>query len=137
MAELEVAVVAVDHPVWEGTAKQVVLKTVEGDIGILAGHEPLLAILAEAPVRVDPVEGDPLFFAVHGGFVSLDSNKLSILADVAEAARNIDLDRAKAAKARAEAAGADDPDEIAALRRAETRIDVAERGAARGLHRAG
>lgn len=125
MAELKVAVVAVDRPVWRGTAKSVVLRTIEGDIGILPGHEPVLAIMADGPVRVDPVEGDPMFFAVHGGFFSLDSNAISILAETAESADEIDVERAKAAKARAVAAGADDPDEIAAIRRAETRIDVA------------
>ena len=135
MAELDVALVSIEHPEWEGKAKQIVVKTVEGDMGILPGHEPVLAILAEAPVRIDPVEGDPLFFAVHGGFFSLDSNKVNILADIAEAASEIDVERAKAAKARAEAAGADDADEISAIRRAETRIDVAMKGTAGALRR--
>ncbi|MDZ7578643.1 MAG: hypothetical protein U0904_10800, partial [Candidatus Nanopelagicales bacterium] len=69
----------------------------------------------------------PLLFAVHGGFFSLDSDKISILAETAESADEIDVERAKAAKQRAIAAGADDPDEIAAMHRAETRIDIAMR----------
>lgn len=127
MAELNVDLVAVDRKIWGGAATSVVLKTVEGDIGILPGHEPVLAIMADGPVRVDPVDGEPLLFAVHGGFFSLDSNNVSILAETAEEASEIDVERAKAAKARAEAAGADEPDELAAIKRAEIRIDVAMR----------
>jgi F-type H+-transporting ATPase subunit epsilon len=127
VAELDVTVVAVDHLVWEGKASTVVLKTVEGDIGVLPGHEPVLAILADGPVRVDPPDGNPMLFAVHGGFFSLDNDTVAILAETAEAAGDIDVERAKAAKARAEAAGADDSDELAAMKRAEVRIDVAMR----------
>ena len=57
MAVLNVSVVAADHEVWSGEASMVVAKTVEGEIGILAGHEPLLAILASGEVRV----------TLHGG----------------------------------------------------------------------
>ncbi|MDP4013592.1 MAG: F0F1 ATP synthase subunit epsilon [Candidatus Nanopelagicales bacterium] len=127
MAELKVSIVAVDRPIWRGGATSIVLKTVEGDIGILPGHEPVLAMMADGPVRIDSVEGGPLLFAVHGGFFSLDSDKISILAETAESADEIDVERAKAAKQRAIAAGADDPDEIAAMHRAETRIDIAMR----------
>lgn len=125
MAELTVDIVAVDRSVWTGVAKTVVLKTVEGDMGLLPGHEPVLAMLTDGTVRVDPTEGDPILFAVHGGFFSMDTNHIRVLAEVAEMAEEIDVDRAKAAKERAISAGADDPDEVAALRRAETRIDVA------------
>ena len=125
---LNVEVVAVDRLVWEGPAKSVVVKTIEGTMGILPGHEPVLALLADSAVRVETGEGDGELFAVHGGFFSLDSNTIKILAETAERAEEIDVDRAKAAKARAEAAGADDADELAALKRAETRIDVALRG---------
>jgi F-type H+-transporting ATPase subunit epsilon len=128
MAELSVAIVSVDRSVWEGTAKLVVLKTVEGDIGLMPGHEPVLATLSDGPVRVDPLEGDSLMFAVHGGFFSMDTNQIKILAEVAETAEEIDVERAKAAKQRAIDAGADDPVEVQALRRAETRIDVAMAG---------
>ncbi len=135
MAEIQVSIVSIEHPVWSGTARQAVFKTVEGDIGILPGHEPLLAILADAPIRIDPPEGDPIFFAVHGGFVSLDSDKLSILADTAETAEDIDVERARARLAAAKATGSDDEEQLAIIRRAETKIEVAERSAARGLHR--
>ncbi len=131
--QLNVEVVAVDRLVWEGPAKSVVVKTIEGTMGILPGHEPVLALLADSAVRVELPDGDEELFAVHGGFFSLDTDKIKILAETAEKAVEIDVDRAKAAKARAEEAGADDADEIAALKRAETRIDVALRSQGGGL----
>ena len=125
MAELNVEIVSVNRLVWQGTAKLVVLKTVEGDIGLMPGHEPVLATLSDGPVRVDLVDGESLMFAVHGGFFSMDTNEIKVLAEFAETAEEIDVERAKAAKERAIAAGADDPEDVRALRRAETRIDVA------------
>lgn len=122
---LKVDLVAVERPVWEGEAKGIVARTVEGDIGILPGHEPFLALLADGLLRIDAVEGPPLFVAVHEGFLSVDSDVVKILAETAELGSEIDVERAKAAKQRAIDAGADDPDEIAAIRRAETRLYAA------------
>ena len=99
--QLNVEVVAVDRLVWEGPAKSVVVKTIEGTMGILPGHEPVLALLADSAVRVELPDGDEELFAVHGGFFSLDTDKIKILAETAEKAVEIDVDRAKAAKARA------------------------------------
>ena len=129
MAELSVSVVSLEHPEWEGAASQIVLKTVEGEMGILPGHEPVLAILADAPVRIDPVDGDPLYFAVHGGFFSLDEDRVIVLADIAESVSEIDLARAQAAKQRAEAAisaDEEDTEAVASLQRATTRIRIVE-----------
>lgn len=127
MAELEVSLVAVDRPIWSGKAKVIIAKTVEGDIGILPGHEPYLALLADGVLRIDQVDGGSMFVAVHEGFFSVDTDVVKILAETAELAEEIDLQRAERAKQRAIDAGADDPWEIAAIRRAETRIDVAVR----------
>jgi F-type H+-transporting ATPase subunit epsilon len=127
MAELQVAIVAVDRSVWTGTAKNVVLKTVEGDMGILPGHEPVLAMLSDGPVRVDPVDDDPKLFAVHGGFFSLNGNRIQILTELVEAAEDIDIARAKASKERIGTPSQDDGEQVAALERAETRIAVATR----------
>lgn len=132
---LKVEVVAVDRLVWEGDAKSVVVKTLEGTMGILPGHEPVLAILADSAVRVEVSGGDVELFAVHGGFFSLDTDTIKILAETAERAAEIDVERAKDAKKRAEDAGADDPDEVAALKRAETRIDVSLQAQGGGLSR--
>ena len=125
MAELNVSLVAVDRKIWSGTATMVVAKTLEGEIGILPRHEPVLALLANSPVRITTTEGDVISAAVLGGFFSVDSDNVSILAESAELSAEIDVDRARLALERAKAAGADTPDEQAAIERAEVRLKVA------------
>jgi len=127
---LEVAVVSAERLLWQGEAKSVVAKTPEGEIGILPGHEPVLALLLDSPLRIEESDGNNLMVAVHGGFFSVDSNKVNVIAEVAELAEDIDLERAQAALSRAQAAG-DETEDTSALKRAETRITVA--GAAKGL----
>jgi F-type H+-transporting ATPase subunit epsilon len=127
---LEVAVVSAERLLWQGEAKSVVAKTPEGEIGILPGHEPVLALLLESPLRIEESDGNKMMVAVHGGFFSVDSNKVSVIAEVAELAEDIDLDRAQVALSRAQAAG-DQHEDPSAVKRAETRITVA--GAAKGL----
>lgn len=124
MAELTVAVVSAERALWTGMASSIVAKTPEGDIGILPGHEPVLALLQDSPVRVTATDGSVVIVAAHGGFLSVAKDEVNIIAEVAELAADIDVDRAKAALARAQAAG-DLPDEMEALRRAETRLTVA------------
>lgn len=104
-------------------------KTPEGEIGILPGHEPVLALLLESPLRIEDPDGNKVMVAVHGGFFSVDSNKVNVIAEIAEIAEDIDLERAQAALSRAQAAG--DDEDRSAIKRAETRITVA--GAAKGL----
>ncbi|WP_218219707.1 F0F1 ATP synthase subunit epsilon [Nesterenkonia sp. Act20] len=84
MAELDVQVVASDHAVWSGAAKSVRGRTVEGDMGILPGHTPVLSLLAEGELLIDPVEGGPIKAKVNGGFFSVDSDRVTIVADDAE-----------------------------------------------------
>jgi F-type H+-transporting ATPase subunit epsilon len=124
MATLKVAVVSAERELWSGEAKNVVAKTPEGEIGILPGHEPVLALLVEGPVRIEEVDGRKLLVAVHGGFFSVDSDNVNVLAEVAEVAEDIDLARAQAALARIQQGGVTE-DEEPALRRAELRIQVA------------
>jgi F-type H+-transporting ATPase subunit epsilon len=127
---LDVAVVSAERLLWQGQAKSVVAKTPEGEIGILPGHEPVLALLLESPLRIEEPDGAKMMVAVHGGFFSVDSNKVNVIAEVAELAEDIDLERAQAALSRAQAAGEENEDP-SAIKRAETRITVA--GAAKGL----
>lgn len=129
MAELDVAVVSAERSLWSGPARSVVAKTPEGEIGILPGHEPVLALLVESPLRIEQPDGSKVLVAVHGGFFSVDSDKVNVIAEVAELAQDIDVDRAQAALARAQAAGTEA--DVSALKRAETRIQVA--GVAKGL----
>lgn len=127
MAELTVAVVSAERSIWSGTAKSIVAKTPEGEMGVLPGHEPVLALLVESPLRIEQADGTKVMVAVHGGFFSVDGDAVNVIAEVAEMASDIDLDRAKAAleRAKAEANGSDDPQAHAAVRRAETRVHVA------------
>ena len=127
MAELTVAVVSAERSIWSGAAKSIVAKTPEGEIGILPGHEPVLALLVESPLRIEQPDGMKVVVAVHGGFFSVDRDTVNVIAEVAELASDIDLDRAKAAldRAKAQASGSEDPEAHAAVRRAETRVHVA------------
>ena len=89
MADIEVEIVGAEGKLWSGTARQVSAKAGEGEIGILAGHEPVLSVLKPGEVRVFPVGGgQPERWQVEGGFLSFDSNHLTIVADnVVEGAR--------------------------------------------------
>jgi F-type H+-transporting ATPase subunit epsilon len=141
MSELHVSLVAADRMIWSGRASLVVAKTLEGEIGIMPQHEPVLALLADSPVRITTPEGRVITAAVHGGFFAVDSDNVSILAESAELGGEIDVVRAQEALERARAAGGDTPDEIAAIERAETRLKVAlaeqhrEHAADSGTHR--
>lgn len=121
---LNVAVVSAERALWAGQAKALVAKTPEGDIGILPGHEPVLALLVESPLRIEEPDGTKVLVAVHGGFFSVEHDNVNVISEVAELAEDIDLDRAKAALARAQEAG-DSEEEMSAIRRAEARIQVA------------
>jgi len=118
VAELNVSVVAVDRSIWVGSAKSIVAKTPEGEIGILPGHEPVLSLLVNGVVRIEPTEGAKVAVAVHGGFVAMDSDNVRILAEIAELSSDIDVDRAQKALDRARAAGEDSPEALAAAHRA-------------------
>ena len=84
MAVLTVSVVAADHEVWSGEANMVVARTVEGQIGILPGHEPLLAILAEGEVRVTLNGGESITAQADDGFLSVDNDTVTVVARQAE-----------------------------------------------------
>ena len=80
MAELKVSVVSADQEVWSGLAKQVIARTTEGEIGILAGHEPLLAILGQGEVRVTTTEGTVITAQADDGFLSVEHDTITIVA---------------------------------------------------------
>ncbi len=81
---LEVDLVATDGKVWSGTARQVTAPAADGEIGILAGHTPILSVLRPGEVRVRPVDGgEPLTWAVEGGFLSVDHDRVTVVVDVA------------------------------------------------------
>jgi F-type H+-transporting ATPase subunit epsilon len=107
---MQVSLVAVERPIWSGEASLVIARTTEGEIGVLEGHTPLLAALAPGwGVRIVRDGEDDLRVAVHGGFLSVREDGVSILAEVAEEASEIDVARAQEALRRAEAEqGADE-----------------------------
>ena len=84
MAELTVSVVSADSQIWSGKAKQLIAKTTVGEIGILAGHEPILAILAPGQVRVTTVDGALVTATAEDGFISVEHDTVTIVARNAE-----------------------------------------------------
>ncbi|MEO5535181.1 MAG: F0F1 ATP synthase subunit epsilon [Pseudolysinimonas sp.] len=77
---LNVSVVAADHEVWSGQARQVVARTTIGQIGILAGHEPVLGILASGEVRVTLLDGEVITANAEDGFLSVQNDTVTIVA---------------------------------------------------------
>ncbi len=84
MAQLEVNLVSARETVWAGAARMVVAPAADGEIGLLAGHTPVLSVLRSGTVRVQPIEGDPIAVAVSGGFLSIDSDVVTIVVDDAD-----------------------------------------------------
>lgn len=120
---LHVELVSVERPIWSGEATMVIARTTEGELGILPGHAALLGELAEGWVVRIQQEGDrELVAAVHGGFLSVTDEGVSILAEMAELADEIDVDRARQAYERAQGAEQDDEAAQAARHRAMSRL---------------
>jgi F-type H+-transporting ATPase subunit epsilon len=85
--QLHVEVVAVEQKIWSGDADMLVARTTEGEIGVLPGHSPLLGLLKEpSQVRVKLDGGEQLTYDVSGGFLSIDANGVTVLAESATAA---------------------------------------------------
>ena len=125
MATLQVELVAVERTIWSGEASMVIARTTEGEIGLLPGHAPLLGQLADGGVvTIRTTEGEDLVVAAHGGFLSVSAQGVSILAETAEISGEIDVERAREALRRAEGDG-DDPEAVAAARRAQSRLRAA------------
>jgi F-type H+-transporting ATPase subunit epsilon len=129
VATMEVEVVSPEKILYSGEATRVIARTLGGgDIAFLPGHAPFIGALDVHTVVIHTESGDDMVLAVHGGFVEVSANRVTILSDVAELAEQIDEGRAKQAKERAEAAvrqDGDDSEAKAALKRAETRLHVA------------
>ena len=115
MADLNIAIVAVDREIWSGEGTFLFTRTTVGEIGILPRHIPLVAQLVDdAMVRVEREGDSDLRIAVDGGFMSVTEDGVSILAESAEFESEIDEHAAK------EDAESDDP-KVAARGRARLR----------------
>ncbi len=102
VAEMSVELVAVERQVWSGNATAVFAETTEGELGILPGHTPLLGELVEGGiVRVTTTDADTVTAAVFGGFLSVTGSKVTVLAEAAELADEIDAQAARDALAQA------------------------------------
>jgi F-type H+-transporting ATPase subunit epsilon len=135
---LEVQVVSPERILYSGDATMVVCRTIGGgDIAFLTGHAAFIGALDIHPVKVVTEPGRDQLIAVHGGFVEVSNNRVTVLSDIAELPDQIDRARAERAKERAESAlreNSDDEEAKAALARAEVRILVATATAPAGTH---
>jgi F-type H+-transporting ATPase subunit epsilon len=124
---MEVELVSPERILWSGDAEMVVCRTTDGDIAFLSNHAPFIGALGIGVVKIVEPGGHATVAAVHGGFVEVSHNKVTLLSDVAELAPDIDVARAREAKERAEAALRSDPSEEndAAVKRAAVRLEVA------------
>jgi len=122
--ELHVELVTADRQVWSGQARIVVAKTVEGYFGMLPGHAPVLAVLANGVVTVRTVDGEDVYAAVLGGFISVADDDVSILAEHAELASEVDIAHAREELERLQ--GFEDPESVEARSRAIARIRAVE-----------
>ena len=124
MADMHVELVAVERRLWSGEANFVFARTTVGDIGVLPGHEPTLAQMEDAGVvRIDATDGTQLTVAVHGGFLSITPDGVTVLAEFAEFGNEVDVSRARSALSKADDS---DPEGAAAAKRAQARLRAAD-----------
>ena len=112
---IDVELVAADRQVWSGQASMVIVRTSDGDLGILPNHESVLAVLVPWPVTIRTPEGD-VVASINGGFVSVAQNRVSLLAETAELASDVDVQRAERALADAREAADQHAEAIAESR---------------------
>lgn len=130
MKTFHLAVVTPDGEAFNGEAKSILLRTSEGNVEIMAGHTDYLAKISTGACKITTDQGVRLA-SCSGGFISVADGKVSVVATTFEFAEDIDINRAKAAKEKAEAIlqSTKDINEAtlvkAKLMRALSRIDVA------------
>ena len=125
---LTVEVVSPERLLFSGEATMVITRTLGGgEIAFQAGHMSFLGALTDNHTRVFLLDGSVVDIAVHGGFVEVSENKVSILSDTAELSTEIDVERARSAKERAEnnVRNTHDAEAVAALSRANARLTAA------------
>jgi F-type H+-transporting ATPase subunit epsilon len=139
MATMQVELVSPEKVLFSGEATQVITRTLGGgEIAFLPGHAPFLGALTESHTRITLADGTVLDVAVHGGFVQVSGNTVSILSDVAELGGDIDRARAMAAKDSAEELlrKEHDAEAVSALSRAHARLAASGGiiGTPQGMH---
>lgn len=132
MSAIKLDIVTAERVVFSEDVDVLVAPGIEGQLGILPHHAPLITMLEPGELRIKTGETE-VRLAVTGGFLEVRPDRVIILADAAEREEEIDIERAEAAKRRAEEklkerpAGIDTAQVEAALRRSLTRLEVAER----------
>ncbi|GLZ13166.1 ATP synthase epsilon chain [Actinomadura sp. NBRC 104425] len=129
MATLKVGLVSPEREVWSGEAKMVVAQTIEGQLGILPGHAPVLGVLLDGSVvKIEPADGGEWVTAMVGsGFFSIAGDEVSILAEQAELGAEVNV--AAAQQALEEALSAEGGADATAERRARARLRAAGQNA--------
>lgn len=100
----ELRVVSVERSLFEGEVEFIIANGADGELGVLARHAPLMTILKPGPLRIQPTyggEGEVVLF-VGGGFMEVLPDRVTVLADVAEHADEISIEKAEAARRRAQ-----------------------------------
>lgn len=123
---MQVDLVSPERILYSGEANMVIARTTEGEIAFLTGHASFIGALGIGSVMIRPVDGEDQFAAVHGGFVEVSNDRVTILSDVAELASQIDATRAQRALDEAErhTMELDDAEAIARLARARLRLQI-------------
>jgi F-type H+-transporting ATPase subunit epsilon len=132
MRKMPIEIVTPERKVYESEANLIIARGGDGDLGIMAGHTPVVTTLKVSTLRVKTDNGEDTI-AVSGGFLEVQPDKVSVLAEAAELPAEIDVDRASRAKERAEARlkgtnadGLDSARAEASLQRAINRLNVAK-----------
>lgn len=132
MSTLRLEIVTPERKVFEQDVNMVVAKGVEGELGVMRNHVPLVTPLKIAAVKAK-IGNNDTFIAVHGGFMEVRKDKVVILAEAAEMESDIDVSRARLAKERAERRLAQKTENMnaaraeMALQRAIIRLQTAEK----------
>jgi F-type H+-transporting ATPase subunit epsilon len=92
---MQVSLVAADRMLWQGEATVVNARTLAGEIGVMANHQPLLSVLEPGKIDVRTVDDGHWVAAIDGGFISVAKNQVSILCDRAEMSHESDFEEAK------------------------------------------
>ena len=80
---LQVELVSAEARVWSGSAERIILRTTEGEMGVLTGHAPTLAVLAAGKVQILTENGESVVADVEDGFLSVDHDRVTVVSDTA------------------------------------------------------
>ena len=102
MATFNLTIVSAEQKIFEGEVKQIQATGVEGELGILPGHTPLLTAIKPGIIKFTLQDGNEEVIYVSGGFLEVQPNIVTVLADVAIRGRELDAERIREAKRKAE-----------------------------------